>query len=55
MLFRGADADINLSGNYPEFNAWRWVAVNELPGLAVCFKRQLYLDVIGEFSTAFRD
>jgi putative (di)nucleoside polyphosphate hydrolase len=55
MLFRGADADINLSGNYPEFNAWRWVAVNELPGLAVSFKRQLYLDVIGEFSTVFRD
>jgi putative (di)nucleoside polyphosphate hydrolase len=55
MLFRGADADIRLSGNYPEFNAWRWVPVKDLPGLAVSFKQQLYLDVIGEFSTVFRD
>jgi len=55
MLFRGADADIRLAGNYPEFNAWRWVPVKDLPGLAVTFKRQLYLDVIGEFSTVFRD
>jgi putative (di)nucleoside polyphosphate hydrolase len=55
MLFSGADADIGLSGNYPEFNAWRWVPVKDLPELAVSFKRQLYLDVIGEFSTVFRD
>lgn len=25
MLFSGADADIKISGNYPEFDAWRWV------------------------------
>jgi len=55
MLFRGADADIKLPNNYPEFNAWRWVPVKDLPELAVSFKRQLYLDVIGEFSTVFRD
>jgi putative (di)nucleoside polyphosphate hydrolase len=55
MLFRGADADIRLSGTYPEFNAWRWVPVKDLAGLAVSFKQQLYLDVIGEFSTVFRD
>ena len=55
MLFRGTDADIRLSGNHPEFNAWRWVPVKDLPGLAVSFKRKLYLDVIGEFSTVFRD
>jgi putative (di)nucleoside polyphosphate hydrolase len=55
MLFRGADADIRLSGNSPEFHAWRWVPVKDLPGLAVSFKQQLYFDVIGEFSTVFRD
>jgi len=55
MLFSGADADIKLSGNYPEFDAWRWVPLEEVPSLAVSFKRQLYLDVIGEFSTVFRD
>jgi putative (di)nucleoside polyphosphate hydrolase len=55
MLFKGADSDIDLEGNHPEFNAWRWVTVNELTALAVSFKRQLYLDVIGEFPTIFRD
>jgi len=55
MLFRGADADIQLCSEHPEFDAWRWVPVKDVPGLAVSFKRQLYLDVIGEFSTVFRD
>ena len=55
MLFKGADSDIDLEGNHPEFNAWRWVSVKELAALAVFFKRQLYLDVIGEFPTIFRD
>jgi len=55
MLFRGTDRDINVSTEYPEFDAWRWVPVKELPELAVSFKRQLYLDVIGDFPTVFRD
>ena len=55
MLFRGTDEDIKLPGAHPEFDAWRWVPVKDLPGLAVSFKRQLYLDVVGEFSTVFRD
>jgi putative (di)nucleoside polyphosphate hydrolase len=55
MLFSGADSDINLSTEHPEFDAWRWVPVKDLPELAVSFKRQLYLDVIGDFSTVFRD
>ena len=55
MLFRGTDSDINLSDGHPEFDAWRWVSVNDLPDLAAPFKRRLYLDVIGEFSTVFRD
>ena len=55
MLLRGTDADINLSTGHPEFDAWRWVPIKELPELAASFKRQLYLDVIGEFSTVFRD
>lgn len=55
MLFKGADSDIDIAGNHPEFNDWRWASVNELTELAVSFKRQLYLDVIGEFPTVFRD
>lgn len=55
MLFKGADSDIDLAGDHPEFKAWRWASVSELTALAVPFKRQLYLDVIGEFPTIFRD
>lgn len=55
MLFKGTDSDIDLEGSHPEFNAWRWVPVSELPALAASFKRQLYFDVIGEFPTIFRD
>lgn len=55
MLFRGSDSDINLATEHPEFDKWRWVAVEDLPELVAPFKRQLYLDVIGEFSTIFRD
>jgi putative (di)nucleoside polyphosphate hydrolase len=55
MLFKGDDSGINLAGDHPEFNAWRWVPAQELIELAVSFKRQLYLDVIGEFATIFRD
>jgi putative (di)nucleoside polyphosphate hydrolase len=55
MLFRGDDAEIKVGTEHPEFNAWRWVSVQELIDLAVPFKRQLYLNVLGEFATIFRD
>jgi hypothetical protein len=29
--------------------------VQELSALAVSFKRQLYVDIMGEFATIFRD
>ena len=31
---------------HPEFDAWQWVAPDELPELIVPFKRQLYIDVL---------
>jgi putative (di)nucleoside polyphosphate hydrolase len=55
MLFKGSDTDINIATEHPEFNAWRWVPVKELTALAVSFKRQLYLNVLGEFAALFRD
>jgi putative (di)nucleoside polyphosphate hydrolase len=55
MLFKGVDSDIDVSREHPEFNAWRWVPVHELSELAVSFKRQLYLNVFGEFPRIFRD
>jgi putative (di)nucleoside polyphosphate hydrolase len=55
MVFKGREADINLATETPEFNAWRWVSLQDLGNLAVSFKRQLYMDVVGEFATIFRD
>jgi hypothetical protein len=52
MRFTGEDSDINLATEHPEFDAWKWVPVEELPELIVSFKRQLYIDVLAEFSEA---
>ena len=43
LRFTGEDADIRLDADpHPEFDAWRWVELDELPGLAVPFKRPIY-------------
>jgi putative (di)nucleoside polyphosphate hydrolase len=50
LRFRGADADIDLDASrHPEFEAWRWVPIEELPALAVSFKRRLYERIVAEF------
>ena len=49
MRFTGSDGDINLGAGHPEFDAWKWVPVQELPQLAVPFKRQVYRDILAEF------
>lgn len=43
MRFTGTDADIRLDLDpHPEFDAWRWTPLSDLPGLAVGFKRPIY-------------
>jgi putative (di)nucleoside polyphosphate hydrolase len=43
LRFTGEDSDIRLDLDpHPEFDAWRWVRLAELPGLAVPFKRAIY-------------
>ncbi|WP_375428117.1 RNA pyrophosphohydrolase [uncultured Sphingomonas sp.] len=51
FLFRflGADTDVRLDTAHPEFRAWRWADPDELPDVAVPFKRTLYEDVLGMF------
>lgn len=49
MRFTGCEADIDLGSRHPEFDAWRWVDPDEVPGLIVAFKRELYIRVVGEF------
>jgi putative (di)nucleoside polyphosphate hydrolase len=43
LRFLGEDADIRLDRDpHPEFDAWRWAPLAELPLLAVAFKRPIY-------------
>ena len=55
MLFKGHDAEISVATEQAEFDAWRWAPPSELIALATSFKRQLYMQVIGEFPSIFRD
>ena len=50
LRFNGTDADIDLDASgRPEFEDWRWVRLEELPTLAVSFKRRLYEQIVAEF------
>ncbi|WP_158747501.1 RNA pyrophosphohydrolase [Acidisphaera sp. L21] len=43
LRFDGQDSDIRLDLDpHPEFDAWRWVDLVELPALAVPFKLEIY-------------
>ena len=47
--FTGRDSDVHIDTPHPEFRAWRWADPEELPALAVPFKRALYDDVLAMF------
>lgn len=50
LRFLGTDADIRLDADpHPEFDAWRWAALAELPLLAVPFKRDIYVVLAESF------
>jgi putative (di)nucleoside polyphosphate hydrolase len=51
LRFTGRDGDVRLDLDpHPEFDAWRWAALDELPGLAVGFKRPVYEVLARSFS-----
>jgi putative (di)nucleoside polyphosphate hydrolase len=50
LRFLGTDADIDIATAEPEFSAWRWAELAELPDLIVPFKRDLYRRLIAEFA-----
>jgi len=49
MRFLGKDSDINIATKEPEFDAWRWVPMPQVPQLIVPFKRELYESLVAEF------
>lgn len=51
LRFTGRDADIRLDAEpVPEFDAWRWVALDSVPGLAVEWKRPVYTILAESFA-----
>jgi len=51
LRFLGTDADIRLDLDpHPEFDAWRWAPLAELPAMAVPFKRAIYDRLAVDFS-----
>ena len=51
LRFTGSDADIRLDTDpHPEFDAWRWISLPELPGLAVGFKAAIYQALTTSFA-----
>jgi putative (di)nucleoside polyphosphate hydrolase len=54
LRFTGSDAEINVAdpaGHEPEFVAWRWAELAELPEIVVPFKRQVYTAIVAEFAS----
>lgn len=49
LKFLGADSDIDIATEHPEFSEWRWMKLAEVPALIVAFKRPLYDQVVAEF------
>jgi putative (di)nucleoside polyphosphate hydrolase len=51
LRFEGDDADIRLDLDpHPEFDAWRWAELAELPGMAVGFKLAIYDELARSFA-----
>lgn len=49
LRFLGTDADIDIATEHPEFSEWRWMRLEDVPGVIVPFKRALYDQVVAEF------
>ncbi|HEV7328302.1 MAG TPA: RNA pyrophosphohydrolase [Bosea sp. (in: a-proteobacteria)] len=56
--FEGDESEIDIqspgSGHKPEFDAWRWVPLEETPGLIIPFKRDVYREVARLFAGVAR-
>ncbi|MCI0753907.1 RNA pyrophosphohydrolase [Teichococcus vastitatis] len=51
LRFLGEDSEIRLDLDpHPEFNAWRWAELAELPRIVVAFRRPVYQRLAKEFA-----
>lgn len=54
MRLVGPESQIDIATPHPEFDRWQWIDMERLPTIAVSFKRQVYLHLMGEFSGIVR-
>lgn len=52
MRFHGADDQINITTEHPEFSEWKWIPKEDLVANIVPFKRSVYEQVLAEFQSA---
>ena len=51
LQLTGSESDLRLDAtDKPEFDAWRWADLAELPALAVGFKREIYAELVRSFA-----
>ena len=50
MRFQGADDQVNIQTEHPEFTEWRWQPVDQLVACIVPFKREVYERVLEAFA-----
>ena len=50
FAFEGADSEINIETEHPEFAEWQWMRASDLLERTVAFKRGVYTRVFEEFS-----
>lgn len=51
LRFTGQDSEIRLDLDpHPEFNAWRWERLEDLPQIVVAFRRPIYQRLAREFA-----
>jgi putative (di)nucleoside polyphosphate hydrolase len=48
LRFHGADADIDIATEHPEFSRWTWAQPDDLLARIVPFKRAVYAEVLAE-------
>ncbi|MGC2855014.1 RNA pyrophosphohydrolase [Novispirillum sp. DQ9] len=54
MRFTGSDADIDINTGHPEFDAWKWIDLDQVVEAIVPFKRDVYAKVVAEFAPLLR-
>ena len=50
MRLNADDSHINIATQEPEFKAWKWLDVHEVPNVIVPFKQTLYQEIVKEFA-----